>query len=177
MQDKRLKIFISYTQDSEAHKARVLNLADRLNDEGLDCNIDQYEAAPSEGWPRWMQKQIEDADFILVVCTETYCRRIELKEQPGKGLGGIWEGAIITDMLYNQSTLNPNIIPILFAAEDTQYIPRILGGVMHYYVNTEEGYIALYRRLTDQPFIEKPPLGASKILSRRQRNTTPEKKS
>ncbi|HEY9820529.1 MAG TPA: SEFIR domain-containing protein, partial [Candidatus Sericytochromatia bacterium] len=36
-------VFISYSRDSREHKDRVLNLADRLRDDGIDCNIDQYE--------------------------------------------------------------------------------------------------------------------------------------
>lgn len=69
------KVFISYSHDSPEHKDRVLHLSDRLRADGIDCNIDQYETSPPEGWPRWMVNQIEEADFVLVVCTETYERR------------------------------------------------------------------------------------------------------
>ena len=65
-------VFISYSHDSEEHQQNVLNLADRLRDEGIDCIIDQYEESPSEGWVRWAINQIEEADFVLVVCTEQY---------------------------------------------------------------------------------------------------------
>lgn len=86
------KVFISYSHDSIEHKRRVRNLSDRLRREGIDSNIDQYEQSPSEGWPRWMERQIEEADFVLVVCTETYERRFRGVEEPGRGLGGSWEG-------------------------------------------------------------------------------------
>ena len=37
-----IRVFISYSHDSEAQAERVLALADRLNAEGLDCELDQY---------------------------------------------------------------------------------------------------------------------------------------
>jgi hypothetical protein len=86
------RVFISYSHDSEEHKHHVRRLSDRLREEGVDCRIDQYEESPPEGWPQWMVNQIEDADFVLVVCTKTYARRFSRQEQPGRGLGGSWEG-------------------------------------------------------------------------------------
>jgi hypothetical protein len=79
------KVLISYSQDSPEHKQRVLELADRLRADGIDWMIDQYVLVPEEGWPLWMERQIEDSDFVLMVCTETYFRRVMDKEEPGKG--------------------------------------------------------------------------------------------
>ena len=31
---------------------------------------------------------IREADFVLMVCTETYLKRLQLEEEEGKGLGG-----------------------------------------------------------------------------------------
>ena len=47
-------VFISYSHDSAEHADHVLALADRLRQDGIDCTIDQYETAPAEGWPKWM---------------------------------------------------------------------------------------------------------------------------
>jgi hypothetical protein len=47
------KVFISYSHDSREHIDRVRELSDRLRAEGIDCILDQYEASPPEGWPRW----------------------------------------------------------------------------------------------------------------------------
>lgn len=54
-------VFISYSHDSPEHVDRVLKLADRLVAEGLEVILDQYEPAPPEGWPRWMDKRIRDS--------------------------------------------------------------------------------------------------------------------
>jgi hypothetical protein len=94
------KVFISYSHDSSDHAERVLALSDKLRQEGIDCHIDQYEVSPPEGWPRWMENRIEWADFVVVVCTETYNLRFRGKAPSGQGKGVKWEGAILTQNLY-----------------------------------------------------------------------------
>ena len=42
------RVLISYSQESSAHKERVLGLADKLCAHGVDANIDQY-VHPSGG--------------------------------------------------------------------------------------------------------------------------------
>src|SRR5881227_242025 len=145
------KVFISYTHDSPEHIDRVLALANRLRAEGIDCQLDQYETSPPEGWPRWTNKQIEEADYVLVVCTETYQRRFKGTEETGKGLGAQWEGAIITQELYDAAANNTKFIPVLLSPEDSNNIPQVLRGVQSYELSSEEGYAELYRRLTNQP--------------------------
>lgn len=67
------RIFISYSHDSDLHREFVLQLANQLRADGLDCQIDQYiNGFPAEGWQRWMENQIEQADFVLLVCTANY---------------------------------------------------------------------------------------------------------
>ncbi len=158
-EEKMIRVFISYSHDSHGHLDRVLALADRLRAEGIDCNLDQYEPAPAEGWPRWMDGQFKDADFILVVCTETYCRRFEGREEKGKGLGVKWEGAIITDELYGNEAVNKRFIPVLFSADDAAHVPQRLQHFMRHLIAGPEGYEELYRRLTNQPRVVKPQLG------------------
>ena len=158
------KAFISYSHDSVEHKRRVRALSDRLRREGIDSNIDQYEQAPSEGWPRWMERQIEEADFVLIVCTEAYERRFRGLEEPGRGLGGNWEGTILTQHLYDTQAQNTRFIPVLFSSQDEPYIPVVLRGTTRYRLDTEEGYVKLYRHLTAQPETQRPELGQRRVL-------------
>ena len=44
------------SHDTIAHQERVLSLADRLRSDGIDAEIDQYNAAPPEGWPLWCER-------------------------------------------------------------------------------------------------------------------------
>jgi hypothetical protein len=100
------QVFISYSHDSPLLKARVLEVANRLRTEGIASELDAYHEAPPEGWPRWMLNQMEEARFVLFVCTETYHRRFRGRESAGSGRGAKWEGAVITQELYQGELLN-----------------------------------------------------------------------
>jgi hypothetical protein len=153
------KVLISYSHDSPAHAEHVLELADRLRGDGIDCMIDQYVVAPAEGWPRWMDKQIRDSDFVLMVCTETYYQRVMAGEGPGKGLGVRWEGQLIYQAIYRAESMNTMFIPVLFESGNYAHIPAPVQSTTFYFARTEEGYEELYRRLTNQPRALKPALG------------------
>ncbi|MFH1728426.1 MAG: toll/interleukin-1 receptor domain-containing protein [Pseudomonadota bacterium] len=156
-------VFMSYSHDSEEHKARVLALANRLREEGIICEIDQYINTPLEEWPQWMIKRITKSKYVLVICTETYCRRVNGEEEHGVGKGAKWEGSIITKEIYN-SEGNIKFIPIIFEKNDCEYIPIILKGATHYNISDENQYDDLYRYLTDQKKIIKPPIGKLRTL-------------
>ena len=47
-----------------------------------------------------MDSHVRDDDFVVMVCTETYYRRVIGKEAPGTGLGVRWEGSLIYNHLY-----------------------------------------------------------------------------
>src|SRR3990172_4482659 len=158
------KVFISYSHDSPEHAERVLTLSDRLRQDGIDSHIDQYEVSPPEGWPRWMENKIEWADFVLVVCTETYQQRFKGKAPAGQGKGVKWEGAILTQELYDAGAQNTRFIPVVLSSEGTAHIPVVLRGQTYYDLSTDNGYEALYRHLTGQPRIAKPTLGKLKPM-------------
>ena len=162
-------VFISYSHDSLKHADRVLKLADRLVSDGIDVILDQYEAAPPEGWPRWMDKKIRDSNFILMVCTETYYRRVMGEEKAGTGLGVKWEGNLIYQHIYNADTINFRFIPILFDYCKVDYIPTPLGGAPRYKVDSPDDYENLYRHITNQPRVIKPEIGKLKPYPPRER--------
>ena len=93
-----IRVFISYSHNSPEHENRVLELSDRLREDGIDANIDQYQTNPPEGWQLWMEKEIRDSQFVLLVCTETYLKRV-MKEDDGRGKGVMWESTIIYSLV------------------------------------------------------------------------------
>ena len=158
------KVFISYSHDSEEHKRAVLSLSDSLRSRGIDCTIDQYEESPPAGWAHWSYSRVEEADFVLVICTETYHRRFRLEEESGKGEGAKWEGVIITQHLYNTLGRHNKFIPVVFEPEDERHIPLPLSGSTKYVLSRPGDDENLYRRLTGQPKVLKPPLGEREVL-------------
>jgi SEFIR domain len=156
-------VFISYTHDSEEHRQRVLELAQRLRADGADSMVDRFvNGSPPEGWPLWMERQIQRADFVLVVCTATYLRRYRGEEQPGKGLGGVWEAVLTRQELYENSARNTKFVPILFPGASQDDIPTPLRPYTWH--RLPDGYVELVRYLTEQPAIVPAPLGQKKLL-------------
>lgn len=154
------RVFISYSHDSSEHARRVLALSERLRQDGIDVQLDQYiNGTPPGGWARWMLDELDNADFVLLVCTETYYRRFRGHEQPGKGKGADWEGALITQDLYDTRSQTVKVVPILFNADDEQRIPEPLRSVTHYTLNSEAAYDSLYDFLLGQAGVEPGALG------------------
>jgi formylglycine-generating enzyme required for sulfatase activity len=158
------RVFISYSHDSAEHRRRALELSNRLREDGVDCHIDQYEVSPPEGWPRWMERRIQEADFVLIVCTEVYARRFAGTAPAGEGLGAKFEGAVITQTLYDAEMRNVKFIPLAFSAADADHCPKALRGATYYRVDEALGYENLYRHVTNQPAVIKPVLGTRREL-------------
>jgi SEFIR domain/NB-ARC domain len=162
------KVFISYSHDSKAHEDQVLELADRLRREGIDCNIDQYEQSPIEGWHHWAQNEINKADFVLVVSTREY--RVAFNNRLSeKSRIAIWKGNIITRELYDLQGHNSKFIPIVFTSEDVKYVLDFLQNAIYYQLQNDDEYELLYRQLTGQYETLKPDLGELKKLPMRGR--------
>lgn len=151
------RVFISYSHDTEEHRERVRALAVQLRSEGIDVRTDRDEPAPPQGWPRWMDEQLDAAEFVLVVCTPTYRRRVEGGEQLGRGKGATWEGMLVQQHLYDSNSLNTKLIPVLFEGESDEAIPRVLRPFTYY--RLPRGYDDLYRHLTGQHATPPVPLG------------------
>ena len=164
--EKPIRLFISYSHDSKNLMERVLHFSDKLRKDGIDCNIDQYESFPPEGWPIWMHSQINESDFILIVCSKGYLDKLSGKLE---GLGVNWEGAIITQELYENIGLNTKFIPLILETDDKKFIPTILKSYTFYQIDFD--YEKLYRYITKQPEIRRPKLGKFKSLPPKKRRT------
>jgi hypothetical protein len=162
------KVFISYSHDSAEHREQVLALSERLRADGIETFLDQYvNGTPDQGWPRWMLDQLDAADFVLVVCTETYYRRFRGQEVPGKGKGVDWEGALITQELYDLRSRTVRFVPTLLSDAPPGCIPEPLGSVTYYRLTSEDDYQSLYDFLLNQAGVEARSIGSLKTKPRR----------
>lgn len=161
-------VFISYAHEDAEHEARVLALACQLHDEdGVGIILDQHNPNPPEGWPLWMQRSLEAATHVLMICSPAYYRRVMRKEEAGKGLGVQWEGSLIYNALYENPNQGDKYLPVLIEGCSTDDIPNPARGFTRYPIQTfnldDAGYEALYRHLTNQP---STPQGKKGILKK-----------
>lgn len=161
-QDGNVRVFISYSHDNAAHKQNIVDFAQALRRAGIDAWIDEFESSPPLSWPQWMTDQIDQADYVIIVVTETYSNRFRGHERPGRGLGVRWEGAIITDHLYHATDEKVKFIPVVVRAADVSFIPPPLSLTTRYTIGTEEPrqLSALLRHLTGRPAVIAEPLGS-----------------
>lgn len=162
------KVFLSYSHDSPAHRDKVLALSQRLRQDGIETLLDQYvNGSPPEGWPHWMLNRLDEADYVLVICTETYYRRFRGREQAGKGKGATWEGALITQEIYDSNTRTGKFIPVFLGAPEEQHVPEPLRAQTYYALTSQGDYDRLYDHLLAQSGVEPAAVGTLKRKPRR----------
>jgi hypothetical protein len=161
-------VFVSYSHDSDEHLERVLQLSERLRADGLETALDQYlNGTPEQGWPRWMLDQLDAAERVLVVCTETYYRRFRGHEKPGKGKGAGWEGTLITQKMYDERSTTAKFVPVLLDADQVPFIPEPLRSCTSYTLTSEATYRELLAALHDRAGVEPGPIGNPLVEPRR----------
>lgn len=166
-----IRVFISYSHDDDAHREFVLRLANRLRAEGIESWIDQYvQGSPPETWQRWMEKQIEQADFVLMVCTPLYLKRFRGEDREG-GRGVNFESVLIAQILYDNYYYNPKFIPVIPESGSFEHVPLRLKGYNTYQLFRD--YESLYRLLTTQPAITVPPVGQTVRLPEKTLSSSP----
>lgn len=145
---KSPKVFISYAHEGKKLADDVLAFANYLRLQGVDAEIDQYEEAPPQGWPLWMASQIDQADFVLILATETYYERSKFFEKnPSSGLGVKWETLHILQKIYENVYNNTKYIPIHFNDENKKYILDTLKPYTSYNINDSDFKERLVLRL------------------------------
>ena len=149
--------FISYSWDSDDHRAWVRELATRLRTDGVDIVLDQWDAAPGDQLPAFMERAIRDNEFVLIVCTPGYKKRSD--ERKG-GVG--YEGDIITGEVATKQN-HRKFIPVLRSGSWTHAAPSWVAG--KYFVDlsgapySEAHYADLLVTLhSERP--KAPPVGA-----------------
>lgn len=162
------KVFISYSHQNKDYELLVFEFANKLRTEGIDATIDVYEEAPNEGWPLWMERQIESADYVLVANSKSFKEKIT-DINSGKGVS--WEARIIYQHIYDAGGDNTKFIPIFFEEDDEQYILTPLKAYTYYNVSIDEQYDKLYWRLRGVVSNKKPPLGELRPLPQKERKT------
>lgn len=112
---QRPTLFISYAHENDALSDAVKTLADWLSQRESRVLTDHAYRylPPPEGWQAWMLGCIHQADIVLVVCTPKLRQRYEKTASPDSGKGAAYEGAIVTQYIYDAAMRNTKFFPIL----------------------------------------------------------------
>jgi len=122
---KEPSVFISYSweEDNNKHKHWVLNMAAQLEENGVHVILDKWDMRPYMSIPLWMERSIDNADFVLLICTNNYGRKANRRE---RGVG--YEYAILnTELFYTLDENSKKKVMCLFRSGDPmEAIPRYL---------------------------------------------------
>lgn len=158
------KAFISYSWDSDDHKEWVAELASRLRDDGVETILDQWHAVPGDQLPEFMEREIRNNDFVLIVCTPPY------REKSDERKGGVgYEGDIMTAEVFSKSN-HRKYIPILAVGSWKEAAPSWLKGKYFVDLSVADNFEQQYQDLLTtilgervQPPPVKPKKGGTTI--------------
>ncbi len=135
------KVFIAYSWDDEAHKRWVADLATRLRGDGVESRLDQWHAVPGDKLPRFMEQEIRENDFVLIICTPRYRLKFD-----GRDGGAGYEGDIMTGEVYKRNN-DRKFIPILAKGSEEESMSSWLKSKFYIDLSTPEGYERDYPHL------------------------------
>lgn len=116
------KVFISYSWEDEEHIEWTKELANYLIKNGVDAHIDQYDLEIGDRLPQFMEREITNADYVLIICTPNY------KEKANNRKSGVgYEGHIIAGELFKNQN-EKKFIPIIRKGQIEECFPTYLIG-------------------------------------------------
>jgi TIR domain len=170
---KTPRVFISYSHDSSAHKKWVGDMASNLVRKGVDVIFDQWDVGPGDDVVKFMERAVAESDRVLMVCTETYVRKVD------DGKGGVgYEAMVVTGELI-QDLGTAKFIPIVLQESGGHALPRCVST--RFWVNLSEGQNVaeqleiLLHELHNAPKLPKPQLGKNPFAAEVCREITTEK--
>jgi len=155
-------VFISYAHENDSLRVAVKTLADWLGQHGCKPLTDHAFGyrPPPEGWQAWMLGCIHQADIVLVVCTPKLRQRYEKTGDLDSGRGATYEGAIVTQHIYDDIMRNDKFYPILPDEGSESDIPMALKSWWNGH-RFPSGSEAIRRMIFDEPVKQETPSSAA----------------
>ncbi len=157
------KVFISYSWSGSDHEQDVIELATTLRNHGVDAILDKWDLKPGQDKFVFMESMVTDESVVkvLVLCDQRY------REKANSRTGGVGtESQIISQELYSR-VQQTKFIPVVFEYDDAgePCLPVFMKGRIYVDLSTADRYGTgldeLLRLIYDQPFHQKPALGAA----------------
>ncbi|GAB1513606.1 hypothetical protein JCM33774_56480 [Actinophytocola sp. KF-1] len=157
-------VFLSYAHDDDNHVAAVLELASFLVACGIHVEFDHWSADSRQDWFAWMLREIQAADFVLVVASPMYRAVGDGTVDSDRHRGVQAETAILRDLLYaDRATWLRKVLPVVLPGRSVHELPVFTqpAAASHFVVDaiSDDGAEGLLRVLTGQPRHVRPPRG------------------
>lgn len=150
--------FVSYSWDTEAHRAWVRNFSAELIRNGVNILLDQWDLKPGMNLLKYMEESIIKSDFVLLICTPLYAQKANARKD---GVG--WENIIISGEMFNNASKATKFIPILRTGTKEDAIANYLSGKIYidFVIDDlfHESMEKLLRHLYDSPEYKRPEKG------------------
>lgn len=136
---KKTRVFISYAWEDEETNNWVQEFANTLMNKGINVKFDRNDLTYGDSISKFIDNNIEQADYIIVICTKKY------KEKSESRIGGVgYEVNIIANQMMNDKK---KIIPILREGSQETSIPLFLSGKYYIDFSSQENYSENLKKL------------------------------
>ncbi len=153
-----VRVFISYSWDSDEHKDWVRELADCLATNGIGITLDQYDLQIGQDRFHFMETSVRDADAVLCVCTPTYVSKANDRAS-GAGV----ETSLMTPQFFNRVQTSKQFIPLIRQSDGVPETPDYLSSLIYVDFRDDSTFNSamesLLRHLHREPRHRKPQVG------------------
>lgn len=158
-------VFISYSHDSDEHKAHVGRFAAFLRRRiGLDVRLDQWDDNVRRDWALWATMLFNAADFVIVIASPDFRRRADGEAAADEGRGAQFEAAMLRNSLTkDHGAATRSILPVVLPGGSVDDIPTFLSpySATHFKISefTRDGVAELRHAITGIGEHPTPELG------------------
>src|ERR1044072_5105614 len=124
-------VFLSYRHESDAHRAKVRQLAERLAALQIPVQLDmlllqEHQGGPDEGWTRWSEERAEHSACVLIICSKGWFESYRGQGVAGQGRGSASEARIFAQEIHSAKGINKRFRLVIVDDFDQGEIPLAL---------------------------------------------------
>jgi hypothetical protein len=165
------RVFISYTwnnSEGEGHEEWVIELCTELVANGVDVTLDKWAIRPGESVTAFMEQGVEEADFVLVICTPEFAKKSNYRR------GGVgYEQQVVSGSLLSGSPRS-KFVPLLRKGTDNLgpecAIPLHFRGTLFIDFRRPEqraeSFKTLLHTIYERPRNPRPKIGKNPFLEK-----------
>ena len=121
------RVFISYAWTNDAYQKKVIDLATKLRNDGIDVILDKWDLRTGADRFIFMEKSVNESDKVLILCNKVY------KEKADNRCGGAGQETMIIAPEVYEKNAPEKFIPIIMERNllGKEYIPQYLKSLIY----------------------------------------------